>query len=373
MTSTRRIGFSDEQAQLLDIAGTFCRQKSPIDTVRSLIASDQDHDPAVWSEIVDLGWLGIAVPEELGGIGLGLAEVVTVMEPMGRHLLATPFASTTLTAQALLTGGSEDQQARWLTALCTGTIGTLALYEPHGDWTLTNLETRLDRGANGFTLHGIKRQVLHAASADLILVSASLNGSPCLVALDGSAIPAGTMRRETVIDETRRSYEITFDGLAVDESAILPLDRAASCLAHIDQAGALLVSAESCGGAAGVMDYTLDYLNTRTQFGHRIGSYQALKHTMADVLIGYETARSHLYHAAYVFHQGAAGMVATRMAKAQGNDAFAFAADRAIQFHGGFGFTYDCDAQLYRRRAMWNQVQHGDSAYHRKLLADALL
>ena len=153
----------------------------------------------------------------------------------------------------------------------------------------------------------------------------------------------------------------------------MDIDKASEALAHIELAASLLLAAEMCGGAYSVIDYTLDYLKTRKQFGKLIGSYQSLKHTMVDAHMGYERSRSHLYSAAFLFAQQGEGEIAVRMAKAQANEAFSFAADRAIQFHGGFGFTYDCDAQLYRRRAIWCSALHGDARYHRRKLADLML
>ena len=149
--------------------------------------------------------------------------------------------------------------------------------------------------------------------------------------------------------------------------------RAGAALQHIHLTANLLQSAEMCGGTQAVIDYTLDYLKTRVQFGALIGSYQALKHPTVDAYVAYEQARSHLYSAAHCFGEQGVGEIATRMAKAQADAAMSFAADRAIQFHGGFGFTYDCDAQLYRRRAIWHASQYGDGAYHKQKLADLLL
>jgi alkylation response protein AidB-like acyl-CoA dehydrogenase len=143
-------------------------------------------------------------------------------------------------------------------------------------------------------------------------------------------------------------------------------------LAHIELTASLLLAADMCGGAFSCIDYTLDYLKTRKQFGKLIGSYQSLKHTAVDAHQAYERARSHLYSAAFLVDQQGEGEMAVRMAKAEAGEAYSFAADRAIQFHGGFGFTYDCDAQLYRRRAIMDCAQHGDSRYHRRKLADLM-
>lgn len=373
MNKRPTIGFSDEQEQLLEVATNFCRDKFPIDRARSRIAAAEDFDKAVWSEMAALGWLGVAVPEEFGGSGLGLAEVVTIVEPMGRALAGTPLVSTTLAAQALVKGGTSAQKNEWLPKLCEGAVGTLALTEPHGDWNLANLTCKAVRADGILTLSGTKTFATDAASADLVIASVALDGAPALVLLDRTALGKAKMEREIVIDETRRSYRLKLDGVTVPANNLLDTAKAADCLVHLEQAACLLLSAEACGGASGVIDVTVEYLKSRKQFDRYIGSYQALKHPTVDALLAMEAARSHLYYAATVFGKGGEGEVAVRMAKAQSSDALAFASDRAIQFHGGFGFTYDCDAQLYRRRGIWCEAQHGDAAYHRRKLADMIL
>ncbi|MEQ9143028.1 MAG: acyl-CoA dehydrogenase family protein [Parvibaculaceae bacterium] len=373
MSNKATIGFSEEQAQLQDIAASFCRDKSPVEKVRALLTDEKGYDPDVWNEIAELGWLAIAVPEDFGGIGLGLAEVVPVVEQMGRALMATPFAGTTLAAQALVAGGTGEQQAKLLPDLCTGTVAALALSEPHADWDLTHIECTATREGGSLKLAGRKTFVENAAAASWIIASVALEGKPALVLIDRSSLPDSALRRETVIDETRRSYQVTLDGIEVAEDALLDPSKAEATLAHLHLCASLLLAAEMCGGAASCIDYTVDYLQTRKQFGKYIGSYQALKHPIVDAHVAYEQARSHLYSAAHNFTQQGEGEIATRMAKAQAGEALSFAADRAIQFHGGFGFTYDCDAQLYRRRSLWCENQHGDAVYHRAKLADLML
>jgi alkylation response protein AidB-like acyl-CoA dehydrogenase len=373
MTEIQQIQFSEEQAQLLEIAGTYCRDKSPIAEVRARIETEQGHDPAIYTEIAALGWLGIAVPEEYGGSGLGLGEVVAIAEPMGRHLLATPFLSTTVAAQALLAAGTDTQKAAWLPRLCEGTVATMALTEPDGDWHPADPSCRAERVGDSLALAGTKSFVADAETAEVIIASVALDGAPSLVLIETSSLPEAALQRETAIDETRRSCRLSLDGLIVPADNLLDPARAEAALHHVQMVHCLLLAAEMCGGIAGVLDVTLEYLNTRKQFDHYIGSYQALKHPMVDVLTGLEASRSLLYHAATKFGSGAAGEIAVRMAKAQASDAFAFASDRAIQFHGGFGFTYDCDAQLFRRRALWCEYQQGDAAYHRRHLAELLL
>jgi acyl-CoA dehydrogenase len=366
------LGYSEEQIELLDVATTFCRDKSPIDKVRKLIDSELGYDADVWGEIAALGWTAIAIPDAHGGVGLTLAEVVPVVEQMGRQLMASPFASSTLAAQALIVGGTEAQQAEWLPRLAEGAAGTLALSEAHGDWDLTNITATARVEGDRIMLSGEKLFVLWADSAEVVIASVMLDGKPALVLLTAADI-AGRLRCEAIIDETKRSFALSLAGISVEKSALLETGNTLKTLAHLDQAAALLQSAEMCGGAQSVIDYTVSYLQTRKQFGKVIGEYQALKHPIVDAYVDYEKARSHLYSAAHSFSDQGLGEIAVRMAKAAADGVYSFAADRAIQFHGGFGFTHDCDAGLHRRASIFHASQYGDAAWQRAKLAPLLL
>ena len=385
-----QLHFSDEQAMLQDSAVAFCREQSPMAAVRKLIAGAGDNsggfERPVWQAMAELGWLGIHIPECFGGSGLTLGHTAVIAEAMGRHLLATPFVSTLLCIEGLLAGASAAQQSLWLPKLAQGGIGTVALFEDEGDWDLLSPTCRAELGAAGVTLQGDKTLVLDAAVADLLLVSVQHHGAPALVLLPAAELARQHLRREAVIDETRRSYRLTLDGLCLPAEVLITGAAALGALHAIRQAALLLASAEAAGGIAGVLAVTVDYLNTRSAFGRKIGSYQALKHGCADILIGLERARSHLHHAATLLVEAGGGSgadtapvepdaidIALRMAKVEAGDSFVAAGDRSVQFHGGFGFTYDCDAQLYLHRALWLQPWFGDAAHHRRRLADLLL
>ncbi|WP_255536497.1 acyl-CoA dehydrogenase family protein [Pacificimonas pallii] len=365
-----RIGVSEEQVDLMEVAANFCRETSPIDRVRALIEDEHGYDTDVWAEICRLGWLGIAIPEAHGGVGLGIAEVAPVMEQMGRHLMATPFMASTLAAQAILKCGSDAQRDRWLPALASGeVIGTLAIADPDNDDMMKALG---ESEQGGVMVSGRIGLIEHGANADLIIMTIGHGGRTRLAIAETGALPKGALRREGIIDDTRRAYELTLTAFEIPADGMMPDDTVAATLAHVELAGALLHAAEMCGGAFRVIDYTADYLRTRKQFGKLIGSYQALKHPLVDAFVSYERARSHLYAAAHSFGDQGCGEVAVRMAKAQAETAYSYAADRAIQFHGGFGFTYDCDAGLHRRRAIWDASRFGDARAQKKRLADLL-
>ena len=366
-----QIEFSEEQSMLLDTAADFCRKQAPIAVVRESIDTTEGIQPEVWQEMGALGWLGIIIPEEYGGLGLGLGDVVPIVESMGRHLMSSPYVATVLAARALVTSGSEEQKQAWLPKIAEGVAASVALSEADGSWELDQVEATVNGEGQSLVLSGDKCFVLDAPMAEVIVVSANLAGEARLVLVEKAQLQPESLTREVVIDETRRSYKLTLDGITVPSSNLLP----DADFKALQQAALLMLSAEISGGLVGVLHVIVEYLNTRKAFDRLIGSYQALKHPTVDILLSLEGARSHLYHAATMLAQGNAEEFETalHMAKAHGSEAFAYAGDRAVQFHGGFGFTYECDAQLYLRRALWCQYQFGDERYHRQLLAPLLL
>ena len=365
--------FTDEQAMLLDMAATFFSEKSISDPVRTTLTSEPGFDLAHWDAIVELGWPGLAIPQQYGGSGLDLGLAASIAEPMGRHLFSLPFIAVQLFIQGLLAGGNSEQQAAYLPAIAAGCIATVALFEQQGQWQLADISCSANKEGDSVILRGEKTFVTYAHVADIFLVSVLYQGQPALAIVSSDSIPANAMNRETVIDETQRSYRIKLDGIHINPSQLIVGQQAIHSLTRIHHAALLLVSATAVGGAAGVLNLMVEYLNTRVAFGRKIGSYQALKHPCADIVIDLERARSHLYHGASVVDNTQSAEIALRMAKAASCDLLAYAADRAIQFHGGMGFTYECDAQLYLRRALWLQYMFGDSEYHRGRLAQLLL
>lgn len=368
---TELIKFSEEQAMLLATAVDFCAEQSPVAKARPLLESEQAFDTGLWQQMVELGWMAITIPESEGGLGLGLAEVVPVLETMGRHLMVSPLVATTMATQALLRNGTAEQKALWLPKLASGTVATVALTEEDGNWNLNEVSACANADGKQWRLSGKKCFVLDATAADLIIVSLRIGNETRLVALTAAQLGASALTRETVIDNTRRSFRLNLDGITISDAQLLP----GKDLRFLELAALLLQCAEIAGGLAGVLHITVEYMKTRKAFGRLIGSYQALKHPVVDILLEQEACRSHLYHAATVFAAGDldASEIALRIAKAQGSDAFAYAGDRAVQFHGAMGFTWECDAQLYLRRALWCQYQYGDARHHRQLLAPLLL
>lgn len=366
------LSFSEEQAMLLDVAREFCRDKSPMAAVRAQLETEQGFDSATWDEMVGLGWAGIALPEACGGSGMGVASVVPVVEAMGRAMLGTPLVSTTLAAQLLLRAGGGSRLESALVSIGRGSIATVALLES-ADWGDTHIGCKLD--GNG-VLQGVKKFVPDAGVASLFVVLVEHQGVPALAVVSAGQLPAGAIAPNTLIDQTKRSASVDFSGVEIAEENLLTGDAVTSALRDLYLLGALLTAAEATGSAASCLDTIVDYLKTRKQFGRLIGSYQALKHPTVDILCAVDSGRSFTYHAATLVGDESLDRdaeIACRMAKAHATETLLYAGDRAVQFHGGMGFTYECDAQLYIRRAQWSQQHYGDAQHHRKRLADLLL
>ena len=376
-TGNSALSFSDEQAMLLDSAKSFCGDKSDISAVRSLLQSDIGHNPEVWQEMVALGWTGIAIPEQYGGFAMGLGSTVPVIESMGRHLLGTPLITSTLASQVILRGGSEAQREQWLPKVVQGTVGSMALLD-NEDWGAKLCGVTANASDSGIVLSGKKLLVADATVADFFVVSVNHSGNhssnPALAIVEASQLAAGAITANTLIDETKRAATVDFTGVTISLDALLPHSEQA--LKDVRLIGALLTAAEATGTSAATLDCIVSYLTSRIQFGRLIGSYQSLKHPTVDILLQMDSSRSLIYHAATLIDNGPVAKdteVACRMAKAQATETLLFAGDRAVQFHGGMGFTYDCDAMLYIRRAQWAQHQYGDAQHHRLHLAKLLL
>lgn len=368
------MGLSEEQGMLLDSARVFCADQSEIAAVRSLLGSEAGYDPRVWEQMAELGWLGATIGAEYGGAGMGAGSAVPLAECMGKRLLATPFINSVLVARALEVAGGPEQREACLPRIAGGLLVSPALQEGE-DWGRETPAAGAAREAGELLLSGAKTQVQYAGAAELYLLSVTLEGEARLLLVPVTALPPGAITPEVNIDETRRSARVNFSGVRVPLDSLLPGDGRAA-LREMTLLGALLYAAEATGSASACLNLTVDYLKTRVQFGRPIGAYQALKHPAVEVLCALDAARSFIYHGAALVGEGLLGEeaeVACRMAKAQASEALAFAADRAVQFHGGMGFTYECDAQLYIRRAQWSRQVFGDAYHHRKRLAALLL
>lgn len=359
--------FTDEQEQLRTTLRRFLTDKAPSAAVRRAMDSDEGHDPRLWRQMADqLGLHGLALPEVYGGSGGGPVELGIVLEELGRVLLPSPyFATVALAGQALATSNDEAAKARWLPTIADGsTTATLALTEEDGSPCLDDVETR----AAHATVSGTKMFVVDGHTADLILVVARTDDGIGLFAVDGDA-PGVTRTRLETLDPTRRLARVDLD--AAPARRIGPDGDASAQLRTVLDLVAVALAAEQVGGAQACLNAAVEYAKVRVQFGRPIGSFQAVKHKCADLLVQVEGARSAAYHATSVAAEGSSELpVSAALAAACCADAFTHAAKENIQIHGGIGFTWEHDAHLYLKRAKSSEQLFGGPATHRARLAD---
>jgi alkylation response protein AidB-like acyl-CoA dehydrogenase len=367
-------GFTEEHELLRQEARRFLAERCPFSEVRRLAESPDGFDPGVWKELGELGWVGLVIPEQHGGAGLGSLHLALLLEEMGRSLLPSPFLASLFAGFALEAAGSAAQIARLAPAIAAGqTIATLALHEAGGAWRPEDVTASAEPSAGGYVLRGTKTLVLAGAHAGLVVAPfREPSGELALFAVE---LPTAgvSATAETGIDPTRRTARITFDGARVARDARLEGDGAAALRrAHVRGFAAL--AAEMVGGAEATLALTRDYAIARKQFGKQIGAFQGVKYPIVDVMIGVEMARTHAIAAAAALdHEADRAELAARMAKAVASEVFPNAVRKGVQLHGGFGFTWDCDVHFYFKRALWSRATLGDGAHHRRHLGEAIL
>lgn len=368
------LGFTDEQEQFRDIVARFCRDRSPTTKVRALMATDTGYDAEDWQLLCqEIGLVGIHIAEEKGGAGFGPVELGIVMEEFGRSLMCAPyFASAVLCATAIAQTGTEAQCNAFIPNLVDGTqIGALAISETDGKFSPDNVQTTAIASSDGYLLNGNKRFVVDGQNADLIVTLAASDSGPALFAVDAKAAGVDS-RTMASMDPTRKLAEIGFadtpaqrlgDGATLNLTALL--DTALIALAN-----------EMVGGAQALLESAIEYTKLRVQFGRTIGSFQAIKHRLADLLIEVELARSAAYRAAQVLAEAPAGAESVSemasLAKASASDAYLQAAITCIQLHGGIGFTWENDTHLWFKRAKSSEVFLGTPNEHRERMLQAM-
>ncbi len=372
-TSAMNFAFSEEQEELRQAVHRFLAEKSPEAEVRRLMATEEGYDPAVWRQMADqLGLQSLAIPEEYGGAGFGFVELVVVLEEMGAALLCAPFfSSAVLAAQALLTSGDAKAKDRWLPGIATGErIATLALTEDSGRWDLDapELAARLDD--DGWLLEGHKSFVLDGQLATLLFVVARTAGGLGLFAVEGDA--EGLVRTPlSTMDQTRKQARLEFARTPAEP--VGAPGEAGPGIEKTLQLAAVALAAEQIGGAQHCLDSSVEYAKTRIQFGRPIGSFQAIKHKCADLLLEVESARSAAYYAGWAAAEDSDELpLVASLAKSYCSETYFHAAAENIQIHGGIGFTWEHDAHLYFKRAKSSELLFGDPAYHRELLAQRI-
>ncbi len=365
--------FSDDQKQLRDQARKFLGQQCPPTAVRAVLDGKAPYDRELWKGLAEMGFLGVAIPESYGGAGAGRLELCVIAEEMGRALAPVPFSSTVyLAAEALLLAGTEAQKQKWLPAIASGeAIGTLALFEGKGNPSPQAIKLT----ATGGTLNGVKMPVPDGAIADFAVVAARSGSSGretdislYLVELKGDGVETKSLSN---IDPTRGQAEISFKNCKAE-----PLGGAGegwSILTQVLDRAAVLMAFEQVGGADRALEMGRDYALDRIAFGRPIGSFQAVKHMLADMYVSATLARSNCYYGAWALSTNSSELPeAAASARISATQAFQHCAKNNIQVHGGMGFTWEFDCHMFYRRANATALGLGSLSYWEDVLIDRL-
>ena len=372
-TARMNFAFTEEQDELRNVVRSFMEAKSAEADVREQMETDDGYDAAVWSQMAEqMGMQGLHIPEQYGGSGYGYVELGIVLEEMGRALLCAPFfSSVVLAANTLLHSGDEAAKQAHLPGIASGeTIATLAFTEPSGKWDEAGITMQATAAGDGYTLSGTKSFVLDGATAGLIIVAARTAAGVSLFAVDGGA--AGLTRTAlSTMDQTRKQAKLDFDNTPA--TLIGEDGKGWDVLSTVLDLAAVGLAAEQVGGAQFVLDMAVQYAKDRVQFGRPIGSFQAIKHKCADMLLEVESAKSAAYYGLWCASEMNDELPSVAsLAKAYCSEAYFHATAENIQIHGGIGFTWEHPAHLYFKRAKSSELLFGDPTYHREQLAQRI-
>lgn len=373
------VRFNEDQIEIARQARRFFENECPIAFVRQMLEDDRGFSEELWAKMAELGWLGMRIPEEYGGLGMGMTYQAVLLEEMGRALLPGPFFSTALLAgEAIMGMGSEEQKGRYLPAIASGEVrGTVALSEPDGGGEIGYITMTALQDGPEFVLNGTKLFVPDAHHAAFVICAVrTLEGVEPIQGVSVFLIPLPadglSVTPLSVMDRTRRLSALTFTNVRVDPSHLMgKLHEAWTPLSRVLQRAQVGLAAESVGVGQRGMEIATDYAKIRVQFDQPIGGYQAIKHRCARMFQEVESARSLLYWAAWAQdhedpHEAA---LAASAAKAYCSEAAERVTAGAVQVLGGTGFSWEHDIHLYLKRAKANEVALGDPVYHRERVA----
>jgi alkylation response protein AidB-like acyl-CoA dehydrogenase len=364
-------GFTEEQELLRSEVRKFLDENCPLEEVRKISESSEGFSRELWKQIAELGWLGLTVPEEHGGSELGWVDLVVILEETGRSLFPSPLISTTLAAAAIRESGSAEQQARWLPRLADGSaIGTLAFLEADDIQGPEGIRLRPADGTE--LLSGEKLFVCDAGVADLFVVALRSGDGPMDLRL--AVLERGTegLSSEDLpgIDLTKPLGRVCFDRVEIATDTLLGGGPAGAAIARLQDLGATALAAEMIGAAEAALQLTVSYAGERVQFGQPIGTFQGVKHPLAEMYVDIESFKSLVYYAAWCLDEGQDdAALATSRAKAYASEALARIGLDAIQLHGGIAYTWEYDAQLFLKRSKWARPIFGDADYHYERIA----
>ena len=365
--------FSDDQKMLKDQAHKFLSEKCTTKTVRKVFEGKEHFDSGLWKQIGEMGWTGTAIPENYGGLGLGYLELCVIAEEMGRALAPVPFSSTVyLAAEAILLAGSEAQKQKWLPLIASGAaIGTLALFEGKGNPSPQAIKL----SGSGGSLNGVKKPVPDGAIADFAIVAARTGStgrdtdiSLFLVDMKAEGVEA---RALTNVDPSRGQAELTFKNCKAEPLG--PANEGWGILSQVLDRAAVLMAFEQVGGADRALEMGRDYALDRIAFGRPIGSFQAVKHMLADMYVSATLARSNCYYGAWALSTDASELPeAAAAARISATQAFQHCSKNNIQVHGGMGFTWEFDCHMYYRRSNAMALSLGSLSYWEDALIDRM-
>ncbi len=362
--------FTSDQQLLKNSARAFLDEHCKPASVRLLWDDPRGESEAMWKEMAQLGWLGLALPEAHGGSDLGMVETALLLEELGRASYPGPYLPTMLVAMAIDQAGTDAQKSRWLPAVCAGGArASVALLDGELSWAPDALAARAEESGNGWKLSGTKPFVAWAHVADVILVPARAPEGITLFLVDPAA--AGFKQTPvTGMDLATRWVNLGLDGVSVGADAVLGAPgKGQPLLEALLRMGAVGAAAEMLGAARRCLDMAVDYAKVREQFGQPIGSFQAIRHKCAEMLLEVENSHAAVYYAAWALDAKADDAdLAASVAKAYVGDSARKVCGEAIQVHGGIGFTWEYDLHLYFKRAKALEVQYGDADYHRELI-----
>ena len=365
--------FSDDQKQLRDEARRYLAEHSSPKAVRAVLDGAAPYDRALWKGLAGMGFLGVAIPEEFGGAGAGHLELCVIAEEMGRALAPVPFSSSIyLAAETIMLAGTREQKQKYLPGLASGEIiGTLALFEGPGNPSPRAIKAV----AAGTTLSGTKVPVPDGAIADIAIVVARTgqSGRETDIALFIVDLKDKGVSRKTLsnVDPTRNQAEIIFDNCPAEPLG--PAGEGWSLLTRVLDRAAVLVAFEQVGGADRALEMGRDYALDRVAFGRPIGSFQAVKHLLADMYVSATLARSNAYYGAWALSTNASELSeAAAAARISATQAFQHCSKNNIQVHGGMGFTWEFDCHLYYRRSNALALALGSLSYWEDQLIDRM-
>ncbi len=362
---------NEEQNMLKDAAKDFCSNSTPITQLRKL-RDDKDEngfDKATWQQMVELGWAGITIPEEFGGLGFGFMGMGVVLEECGRTLTASPLYSTAvLGASAIIHGGSDEQKGGLLPQVAGGEMLLALAVEETPHHNPYRAETKAEKTGDGYSVTGDKKFVLDGHVADKLVVVARTSGNSgdregiTLILVDGSA--DGVSATRTIMADSRNAANISFNGAAGE--IIGEEGKGADILDKVLDTGRILLSAEMLGGIQECFERTIEYLKTREQFGVPIGSFQALKHRAAEMFCEIELSKSVVLEALSALDADSEEVAElASLAKARLNDTYNLVSSEGVQMHGGIGMTDEYEIGFFMKRSRICEHTFGNSAFHR--------